>query len=70
MIRPSAIAHATGPRIILIEAATPDVSSTTIRRRVSRGESLSGLVTPSVAAYISQHSLYRTAPDAPVALGV
>jgi nicotinate-nucleotide adenylyltransferase len=70
MIRPSAIAQATTPRIILIEAATPAVSSTAIRRRASRGESLSGFVTPSVAAYISQHSLYRTAPDAPVALGV
>jgi nicotinate-nucleotide adenylyltransferase len=70
MIRPPAVDHATVPRIILIEAATPAVSSTAIRRRVSRGESLDGLVTPSVAAYISQHSLYRMAPDAPIALGV
>jgi nicotinate-nucleotide adenylyltransferase len=70
MIRPPAVDQATAPRIILIEAATPAVSSTAIRRRVSRGESLDGWVTPSVAAYISQHSLYRTAPDAPIALGV
>jgi nicotinate-nucleotide adenylyltransferase len=46
-------------RIILIEAATPNVSSTEVRRRAARGESLEGLVTPAVAAYIAQHSLYR-----------
>lgn len=47
------------PRIILIESDTPDVSSTEIRRRASRHESLNGLVTPAVAAYIAQHSLYQ-----------
>src|SRR5262245_5713793 len=47
------------PRIILIEADTPDVSSTDIRHRTARGESLEGLVTPAVAAYIAQHSLYH-----------
>ncbi len=45
-------------RIILIETATPDVSSTEIRRRVTDGESLAGLVPDSVAAYIYQHRLY------------
>ncbi len=45
-------------RVILVEAATPDVSSTAIRRRVRAGESLSGLVPDTVAAYIHEHRLY------------
>jgi len=51
---------ATAPktRVILIEAATPDVSSTEVRRRVRARESLDGLVPQSVAAYISTHRLY------------
>ena len=44
--------------VILIQAETPDVSSTTIRRRVCAGESISELVPASVASYISTHSLY------------
>jgi len=55
---PADAATAPTPRIILIEAVTPDVSSTDIRRRAAHGESLEGLVTPAVAAYIAQHSLY------------
>jgi nicotinate-nucleotide adenylyltransferase len=49
---------ATTPRVILIEAGTPDVSSTVIRQRVARGASIDGLVTSSVAEYIAQHLLY------------
>ena len=45
-------------RVILVEAQTPDVSSTEIRRRVRAGESLSGLVPDTVAEYISTHRLY------------
>ena len=44
--------------VILIQAETPDVSSTTIRRRVCAGESISELVPASVASYISTHHLY------------
>jgi nicotinate-nucleotide adenylyltransferase len=58
MARPAEVDHAAAPQIILLEAHTPDVSSTDIRRRVARGETLDGLVTPAVAAYIAQHSLY------------
>ncbi len=47
------------PRIILIESNTPHVSSTEIRRRVSRNEPLTDLVPPAVAAYIAQEGLYR-----------
>jgi nicotinate-nucleotide adenylyltransferase len=56
---PSSALTATAPRIILLEAETPDVSSTEVRRRAARGEPLDGLVTPAVAAYIAQHALYR-----------
>jgi nicotinate-nucleotide adenylyltransferase len=45
-------------RVILVEAHTPDVSSTDIRRRVRAGERLSGLVPPAVADYIQTHRLY------------
>ncbi len=37
------------------------ISATDIRARVQRGESISGLVTDSVASYIDQHHLYRSA---------
>ena len=46
------------PSVILIQAETPNVSSTEIRRRVCAGESVSGLVPESVASYISIHRLY------------
>lgn len=51
---------ATAPetRVILIETATPDVSSTEIRRRVRAGLTIRGMVPDSVAAYISTHRLY------------
>jgi nicotinate-nucleotide adenylyltransferase len=45
--------------IFLIEASTPDVSATTIRQRLVRSESLTGLVTPAVEAHIRRHHLYR-----------
>jgi len=45
-------------RVILVEAHTPDVSSTDIRRRVRSGQSLSGLVPDGVAGYISARRLY------------
>jgi len=47
------------PMIYLLEAPTPDVSSTAVRARLARGESISGLVPPLVESHIYQHSLYR-----------
>ena len=44
--------------VIAVEADTPDVSSTEIRRRVAAGESIHGLVAPSVASHIERHRLY------------
>jgi len=64
---PSQIAQSTEPRVVLIDANTPDVSSTDIRHRAARGESLTGLVPSPIAAYIAHHLLYRDAPDAPTA---
>ena len=45
-------------RVILVEAHTPDISSTDIRRRVRAGHSLSGFVPDSVARFIAEHRLY------------
>jgi len=45
-------------RVILVEAHTPDISSTDIRRRVRAGHSLSGFVPDPVARYIAAHRLY------------
>lgn len=45
-------------RVILVEADTPDISSTDIRRRARAGQSLSGYVPDPVADYIRDHHLY------------
>ena len=45
-------------RVILVEANTPDISSTDIRRRVRAGQSLRNLVPDPVAQYIATHRLY------------
>jgi len=48
--------------IYLVDAPTPDVSSTEIRRRIAEQRSLSGLVPPGVEHHIAQHALYRQRP--------
>ena len=50
-------AHA-APAVFLIDALTPDVSSTDIRVRLARGESVAGFVPAAVSAYIERHRLY------------
>jgi nicotinate-nucleotide adenylyltransferase len=52
--------------VMLVDASTPNVSSTDIRRRVSSGESIDGLVPPAVADHIRRHRLYVPAPVAAV----
>jgi nicotinate-nucleotide adenylyltransferase len=46
------------PAIILIDERTADVSSTAIRERRARGESISGMVDLGVEQHIEQHGLY------------
>ncbi len=48
----------TAPAVFLLDAVTPDISSTDIRARVARREPLTGLVPDTVAAYIQRHRLY------------
>ena len=50
------------PCILLIDAPTADVSSTAIRDRCARGESIAGLVPDSVRQHIEQHGLYTSTP--------
>jgi nicotinate-nucleotide adenylyltransferase len=49
------------PGIFLVDARTPDVSSTAIRRRLEQGAPIGDLVPPLVEAYILQHGLYSRA---------
>jgi len=48
-----------GTKIYLVSAATPDVSSTDIRRRLRTSMSIAGLVSERVEQHIRQHALYR-----------
>ena len=57
---------ADAPTIFSVEADTPDVSSTAIRRRVGAGEPIDGLVPSSVAGHIRRHNLYVPAPVAAI----
>ena len=59
MTTPDRFDHSAKTRIILLEAPTPAISSTEIRRRARAGEDLAGLVPDNVADYIRTHRLYR-----------
>jgi nicotinate-nucleotide adenylyltransferase len=52
-----------GTLIFLLQAPTPEVSSTQIRERVRRGGPLAGLVPPLVETHIRQHHLYLPASE-------
>jgi nicotinate-nucleotide adenylyltransferase len=52
--------------ILPLEARTPDVSSSEIRRRIAAGEPIDGLVPASVGNHIRRHNLYVPAPIAAV----
>lgn len=47
--------------IFLVDARTPDVSSTDIRKRLAAGDSIHGLVPDAVERHIAQHRLYSPA---------
>lgn len=55
------------PGIFLLDAPTPDISSTTIRRRLADGASIADLVPNAVAAHIARHRLYSSQPLNPTA---
>jgi nicotinate-nucleotide adenylyltransferase len=59
---------AEAPAIFLVDAATPDVSSTEVRRRLADGEALNGLVPASVERHILQHGLYTNTSAFPTAV--
>lgn len=63
MIAASEVGPSRTTHIIPLEAGTPDVSSTDIRIRAARGESLENFVPSAVAAYIRDNHLYETAPS-------
>ena len=61
MVRPSiAEVGQIDPLIILIDAPTANVSSTAIRQRLVKGESIAGLVPPLVQQHIERHELYSS----------
>ena len=49
------------PSIFLVDRVTTDVSSTAVRARCLRQESIAGLVDPAVQQHIEQHDLYGPA---------
>jgi nicotinate-nucleotide adenylyltransferase len=60
MTTPAGFTGAEGTRIILIDATTPAVSSTEVRRRVQHGEPITGMVPLAIETYIRDHRLYHT----------
>ena len=52
-----------GTRIVLVEAPTRDVSSTTIRARLAAGLPIDNLVPGAVARHIAAHQLYGAVGD-------
>lgn len=60
--RDETVRQASKTLIFLVDAPTADVSSTGIRERIGRGESLAGMVPPAVEQHIHQHGLYARRP--------
>jgi nicotinic acid mononucleotide adenylyltransferase len=46
------------PTVFFIQTATPNISSSSLRRQLEIGESVDGLVPPEVLNYIRQNNLY------------
>jgi nicotinate-nucleotide adenylyltransferase len=63
MIAPSQIANSDTTWIVPVESNTPNVSSTDIRARAARGESLENFVPHAVSAYIRDNGLYQAATE-------
>ncbi len=54
-----------GCRTVVADMTAVDVSSTLLRERAARGESLGEWLPPAVEAYIMEHELYQTVSGAP-----
>ena len=52
-------------RMLFIEGKELDISSTEVRRKVSHGESIQGLVPPEVEKVITEEGRYLTTEDSP-----
>ena len=52
------------PSVFLVDAPTPGVSSTEVRRRLRAGESVEGMLPPAVERYIRHQRLYVNKPTA------
>jgi nicotinate-nucleotide adenylyltransferase len=61
---------APGTGIVLVDAATPDISSTDIRQRALRGATIAGFVPDRVAAYIAGHHLYGSSGLRETSVGI
>lgn len=61
-------AHPENPPIYFCRVSAIDIASSTIRQRVLRGDSIDGLVSPAVAAYIKKKGLYQW-PSVPLTPG-
>jgi nicotinate-nucleotide adenylyltransferase len=59
------LARAGDHAIVLVEAATRDVSSTSVRARVAAGQPIDDLVPAAVARHIVSHQLYKARPRGP-----
>jgi nicotinate-nucleotide adenylyltransferase len=58
VVTPASLDAGPGTGVVMLAGATPDVSSTDIRARAARGETLRGLVSAPVERYIRRHGLY------------
>lgn len=58
--RPETPATAWPPRVLKLEIPAASVSSSDVRRRARRGESIEGLVPEPVRRYITDHHLYTS----------
>src|SRR5215218_697840 len=52
-----------GDRVLAFRLTSPPVSSSEVRERLARGESIDGLVPPAVAAALDETGLYRGYTD-------
>ncbi len=57
-LRHSDVTERRETRVFLLDCATPDISSTSIRAHARAGRPLAGLVPPEVDDYIRRHGLY------------